>query len=117
MKTLIQATLLACAMAAPVLSFAQSVQGPVTRAEVRADLIRLEKAGYDPRGDNATYPADIQAAEAKVAAQEQLARNDNAGTATAMPTAAQATGGTQLQASMKMVPRIDQPRSPFYYGA
>ncbi|WP_454725202.1 MULTISPECIES: DUF4148 domain-containing protein [Cupriavidus] len=116
MKTLIQATLLACALAAPALSFAQSVQGPVTRAEVRADLIRLEKAGYDPHADNATYPADIQAAEAKVAAQDQLAREGKTGTAAATPAAAQATG-MPMQASTDMVPRIDLPRSPFYAGA
>jgi len=116
MKSLIQTVLVACVMAAPVVSFAQSAQsaqGPVTRAEVRADLIRLEKAGYDPHIDNATYPADIQAAEAKVAAQEQMAANDKAGTA---PAAAQ-TVGMPMQASMDTVPRIDLPRNPFYAGA
>lgn len=56
-------------LAAPALSFAQS-NAPVTRAEVRADLVRLEQAGYNPSlADDANYPADIQAAEAKVAAQ------------------------------------------------
>ncbi|MFM0236709.1 DUF4148 domain-containing protein [Paraburkholderia phytofirmans] len=56
-------------LAAPVVSFAQS-NGPVTRAEVRADLVRLEQAGYNPSlGNDADYPAAIQAAEAKVAAQ------------------------------------------------
>ncbi|QQC66466.1 DUF4148 domain-containing protein [Paraburkholderia ginsengisoli] len=56
-------------LAAPALSFAQS-NDPLTRAEVRADLVRVEQAGYTVGlGDNATYPADIQAAEAKVAAQ------------------------------------------------
>src|SRR5262245_48797025 len=58
------------ALAAPALSFAQS-NAPVTRAEVRADLVRLEKAGYQPAvGEDVNYPADIQAAEAKVAAQD-----------------------------------------------
>jgi hypothetical protein len=61
--------LAASTLAAPVLSFAQS-NAPLTRAEVRADLIRVEQAGYSPSlGDDATYPAAIQAAEAKVAAQ------------------------------------------------
>jgi hypothetical protein len=37
---------------------------------VRADLIQLEKAGYRPASANKDdYPADIQAAEARVAAQ------------------------------------------------
>ncbi|MFM0646021.1 DUF4148 domain-containing protein [Paraburkholderia bryophila] len=62
--------LAAGALATPVLSFAQS-NAPVTRAEVRADLVRVEQAGYNPStSDDATYPADIQAAEAKVAAQD-----------------------------------------------
>src|SRR3978361_855194 len=55
-------------LAAPALSFAQS-NAPVTRAEVRADLVRVEQAGYTPSsGDEANYPADVQAAEAKIAA-------------------------------------------------
>jgi hypothetical protein len=40
---------------------------------VRAELVQLEKAGYHPGdGDNTTYPAPIQAAEAKVAAQNAM---------------------------------------------
>ena len=69
MKSLIQAVVVAAALAAPVAVFAQSNQ-PVTRAQVRAELIELEKAGYNiARGEDPNYPADIQAAEAKVAAQ------------------------------------------------
>ncbi|REE22275.1 uncharacterized protein DUF4148 [Paraburkholderia sp. BL27I4N3] len=68
-KALVCFALAVGTLAAPVLSFAQA-NGPVTRAEVRADLVRLEQAGYNPsRGDDADYPAAIQAAEAKVAAQ------------------------------------------------
>ncbi|MFL9901337.1 DUF4148 domain-containing protein [Paraburkholderia fungorum] len=73
MKSLIQAVVVAAALAAPVVSFAQS-NAPVTRAQVRAELVQLEKAGYHPGdGDNSTYPAQIQAAEAKVAAQNGAA--------------------------------------------
>jgi cytochrome c556 len=69
MKSLIQAVVVAAALAAPVAVFAQSNQ-PVTRAQVRAELVQLEKAGYNPaHGEDPYYPADIQAAEAKVAAQ------------------------------------------------
>ncbi|WP_296649708.1 DUF4148 domain-containing protein [Paraburkholderia sp.] len=69
MKSLIQAVVVAAALAAPVAVFAQSNQ-PVTRAQVRAELVQLEKAGYNPaRGQDPYYPADIQAAEAKVAAE------------------------------------------------
>jgi hypothetical protein len=73
MKSLIQAVVVAAALAAPVVSFAQS-NGSVTRAQVRAELIQLEKAGYHVGdGDNAHYPEAIQAAEAKVAAQNGAA--------------------------------------------
>jgi hypothetical protein len=69
MKSLIKAVAIALVLAAPVASFAQSNQ-PLTRAEVRAQLIQIEKAGYNPSAsDDHTYPADVQAAEAKVAAQ------------------------------------------------
>ncbi|MFX1738696.1 DUF4148 domain-containing protein [Paraburkholderia sp. A1RI_3L] len=70
MKTLIRALLLSCALSAPVLAFAQTANAPVTRAEVRADLIQVEKAGYRPGNNDVHYPSDIQAAEAKVAAQD-----------------------------------------------
>jgi hypothetical protein len=70
MKSLVQAVVIAAALAAPVAAFAQSNQ-PVTRAKVRADLVQIEKAGYRPGdGDNTSYPAQVQAAEAKIAAQE-----------------------------------------------
>jgi cytochrome c556 len=69
MKSLIQAVVVAAALVAPVAVFAQSNQ-PVTRAQVRAELVQLEKAGYNlAHGEDPYYPADIQAAEAKVAAQ------------------------------------------------
>lgn len=67
MKSLIQAMLFAVAIAAPVASFAQSAR-PLTRDEVRADLVRVEKAGYNPN-DWMHYPENIQTAEARVAAQ------------------------------------------------
>ena len=69
MKSLIKAVAVAVILAAPVVSFAQTSQ-PLTRAEVRNQLVQLEKAGYNPAVSNdVTYPADIQAAEARVAAQ------------------------------------------------
>ncbi|MEX3950804.1 DUF4148 domain-containing protein [Paraburkholderia sp. EG287B] len=69
MKYLAQTVVILSIAAAPVLSFAQS-NGPVTTEQVRAELVQLEQAGYHVGdGDNASYPADIQAAEARVAAQ------------------------------------------------
>ncbi|CAN7787876.1 DUF4148 domain-containing protein [Caballeronia sp. LjRoot34] len=78
MKSLIQAVVVAAAFAAPVVSFAQSNQ-PVSRTQVRAELLLLEKAGYSPHGRDPYYPADIQAAEARVAAQNGAARAENTG--------------------------------------
>ncbi|SAL78554.1 DUF4148 domain-containing protein [Caballeronia telluris] len=73
MKSLIQAVVVAAALAAPVISFAQS-NASITRAQVRAELVQLEKAGYHVGdGDNAHYPEAIQAAESKVAAQNGAA--------------------------------------------
>jgi len=70
MKILCQTFLVAAVLAAPVAAFAQQSNAPVTRAQVRAELVQLEKAGYNPaKRDNTTYPGDIQAAEARIAAQ------------------------------------------------
>jgi hypothetical protein len=71
MKSLIKAVAIAAILAAPVVSFAQQSNQPLTRAEVRQQLIELEQAGYNPaRANDYDYPADIQAAEARVAAQK-----------------------------------------------
>jgi hypothetical protein len=70
-KAFVPAVVLASALAAPVVSFAQQSNAPVTRAEVRAELVQLEKAGYQPgRANDLRYPEDLQAAEARVAAQD-----------------------------------------------
>jgi len=79
MKSLIKAVAIAAVLAAPVVSFAQSNQ-PLTRAQVREELIQLEKAGYNPSTANDyDYPANIQAAEARVAAQKGVAQADATG--------------------------------------
>jgi hypothetical protein len=70
---LVQSLIVAAALAIPaVSSFAQSNQ-PVTRAEVKAQLVQLEKAGYNPAGDQTQYPANIQAAQARVNAEDGAA--------------------------------------------
>jgi hypothetical protein len=82
MKTIACLVIAAGALASPVVCLAQTPE-PLTRAEVRADLVRVEQAGYNPSiGDNVDYPADIQAAEAKIAAQDdrQLTVNATGGT-------------------------------------
>ncbi|CAE6805779.1 DUF4148 domain-containing protein [Paraburkholderia haematera] len=70
MKSLIKAVAIAAILVAPVASFAQSSQQPVTRADVRNQLIQLEQAGYNPATTNDTnYPSNVQAAESRVQAQ------------------------------------------------
>ena len=79
MKPIVYAAVLAAVLSAPIASFAQSA-APVTRAQVRAELAQLEKAGYNPAADNVTYPANLQSAEQRVAAQNaQVAESDTSG--------------------------------------
>lgn len=109
MNTMKKLLIAAAIVAAPAMSFAQSVpaaQAPVTRASVLADLIAVEKAGYHPGRNDDNYPVDIQAAEAKVPAEQGIQPAP-----VVTPT---------VQASMhaaNTVPRIDRPRSAFYDGA
>ena len=56
--------------AVPVVSFAQSSE-PLTRAQVVADLIKVENAGFHPASvDYVEYPGNLQAAEARIAAKQ-----------------------------------------------
>jgi hypothetical protein len=65
--------IVAAALALPVVAHAQETGSTVTRAQVRAELVQLEKAGYQPARNDRYYPADIQAAEAKVHAEDNNA--------------------------------------------
>lgn len=82
MKTLIAAALAATVLAAPALSFAQQSQQPVTRAQVRAELVQLEKVGYRPGLSSPHYPDDIQAAEARAAEQHNALQSTAYGAST-----------------------------------
>jgi hypothetical protein len=81
----------ALVLATPLVSFAQS-NGPVTRESVRAELVQLEQAGYNPSGDQTQYPENIQAAEARLHAQD---------TAKASPSYGPAPDGTSQSGSPK----------------
>jgi len=111
MKALIQAVIVSCALAAPALSFAQADtqadQSTVTRAQVKQDLQRVEAAGYRPNASDATYPQDIQAAEAKVSAGEQN-----------QPMEQTAVGGVAQSGSMQMgAPKsTDGHQRPVFFG-
>lgn len=50
---------------------AQSTAG-LTRAQVRMELIQLEKAGYNPQGPQENYPQDLMAAEQRVSASQSM---------------------------------------------
>jgi hypothetical protein len=106
MKALIQAVVVSCALAAPALSFAQADQGQATRAQVRDDLQRVEQAGYRPVGDDASYPADIQAAEAKVSGGQPMEQT--------------AVGGVSPSGTMQMgapaSPSTDGNPKPVFFG-
>ncbi|MEI7291918.1 DUF4148 domain-containing protein [Paraburkholderia tropica] len=103
MKSLIAAALAATVLAAPALSFAQqSTNQPLTRAQVRAELVQLEKAGYRPGLSSPYYPEDLQAAQARVAQQN----------ATAETTAYGASTNGSTQAGSHTQPNI----KPVYFG-
>ncbi|GAB7524460.1 DUF4148 domain-containing protein [Paraburkholderia sp. 2C] len=108
MKSLIKAVAIAAVLAAPVVAFAQSNPSGLTRAQVRAELIQLEKAGYDPAMSNdATYPADIQAAERRVQDQNaQAAAQQPADTGYGA-----ATGGTSQTGAPA---RMDRANSVYF---
>ena len=46
---------------------------------MRAELVQLERAGYNPASDQTTYPANIQAAQARVDAQQDKAASSYGG--------------------------------------
>lgn len=69
MKSLIQSVVIAAALAAPVAVFAQS-NAPLTRAQVKAELIQFKQAGGRTNFSNDPYyPEDAQLAQARVNAQ------------------------------------------------
>jgi hypothetical protein len=121
MKTLLCLVLAGGALASPVVGFSQSTAP--TRAQVRADLVRLEEAGYHVGdGDATTYPAEIQAAEAKIAAQDgqqaaDISAPDNQtadnSAQDSQGTAGNGVGGTTLSGTSAAgsSPRLPKPSS------
>lgn len=85
----LQSLVIAAVMALPVVSFAQSNQ-PLTRAEVRAQRVELQKAGYNPASDEAQYPINIEAVQARVDAQQNIV-NSSYGAASGFASAAGAS--------------------------
>lgn len=67
MKSIYYAVLTAAVLSAPVVAFAQSSNAPVTREQVKAEIVQLQKVGYNNGDTDAHYPDAILAAEARVA--------------------------------------------------
>jgi FlaG/FlaF family flagellin (archaellin) len=104
MNKLIGMAAVVIAFAAPVASFAQSNQ-PLTRSEVRSQIVQLEKAGYNPGFvSDSKYPADIQAAQARVDAQNGTAQAAYGGVTEG---SAQAGSRTVGAAQYNVVPTYD----------
>jgi hypothetical protein len=76
MKQKIYAALVAAVLSIPVVASAQQSNADLTRARVRAELVQLEKAGDNPtRHNDPHYPADIQAATARLQATNSVTQN------------------------------------------
>ncbi|MFM0252042.1 DUF4148 domain-containing protein [Paraburkholderia sediminicola] len=70
MKSLISAVVIASALIVPAVSFAQQANGPVTRAQVRAELVAAQKAGLLNQNDT-DYAKAVPQGGATVAAEAQ----------------------------------------------
>ncbi len=101
MKSLIQSVVIAAALAAPVAVFAQS-NAPVTREQVKAELVQFAQAG-GPRafGNDPYYPNSTQVAQAHIDAQ-----NGNG----------QAVGGAHAGSSASGSPAATRTSDALYFG-
>jgi hypothetical protein len=114
MKSPFRTVVVAVFIATPLASFAQS-STPKTLAEVRAELVQIEQAGYSPgAADNTTYPADIQAAEARV--ETQNLKNSTAQLGSPDSSGVGGTGsGSSASGAVKPISPNDG-TSPIYFG-
>jgi hypothetical protein len=112
MKSLVSATVAALTLAAPLLAFAQQSDRPLTRAEVKAELVRLETAGYRPSSDHTQYPANIQVAERTVSQVQPIQNTANA----APNLAATSFGGVSATNSASGQRTVDASRDSLYRG-
>ncbi|KAB0655727.1 DUF4148 domain-containing protein [Burkholderia diffusa] len=84
MKFAIRTIILAVAIS-PALAFASQSSGGLTRAEVRAQIVQVEKAGYNPARKDIHYPQSIQQAEARIRSSETATQADASGYGPAQP--------------------------------
>ncbi|MGF6808372.1 hypothetical protein OKW30_003498 [Paraburkholderia sp. Clong3] len=69
-KSFIPVLALVSVLALPTMASASS-NGPLTREQVRAELVQLQQAGHNRHHSDAHYPADVQAALENVATQQR----------------------------------------------
>jgi hypothetical protein len=69
MKSLLSAVVVASALIVPAVSFAQQANGPVTRAQVRAEIVAAQKAGLLYQNDT-EYPKAVPQGATVVASTE-----------------------------------------------
>ena len=77
MKIVLCALGVASILATPSISFSQQTSSTVTREQVQMELVQLEKAGYNPVRHDRYYPKDLWAAQARIAAQKDLAHGQS----------------------------------------
>jgi hypothetical protein len=71
METWICSLLLMALLLTPISSFA-GTDDSVSRTQIRAELAEIQRAGYVPTSEQASYPANFQAAVTRVSS-ERLA--------------------------------------------
>ncbi|UEP52114.1 DUF4148 domain-containing protein [Burkholderia ambifaria] len=113
MKSLIATFAAAAVLAVPAVSFAQQ-SAPVTRAQVKAELAELQQAGYKLGSDRTDYPAGIQAAEARLSPQQNVAAADTSGYG-AQSAAQQESGAPAAAKTGWQVKRVSD-GAPVYKG-
>jgi type II secretory pathway pseudopilin PulG len=90
MKHTLIASLLAVATALPAAAFSQT---GLSRAQVRAELVELQQAGYRGTTSDATYPSELQAAEQRIAARNASQANDAANSGSGPATSGSSASG------------------------
>jgi hypothetical protein len=93
----IVALALASVLLLPTVSFAQTTPA-LTRDQVLAELRQIEQVGYDPAvNHDARYPADLQIAEATVAARNAAVQASAAGVSYGTSTSGSSEAGATLK--------------------
>lgn len=98
MKFVIGTIILAAAVAPAFAMAAQSGNG-LTRADVRAQIVQIEQAGYSPARKDIHYPQSIQQAEARIRSSESATQFDASGYGPAQPAGADSGAALHSRAS------------------